>query len=76
MLEVQGQDLVVDFAPTRPETIREKPGERACIATLRRISWFIGKDKELFNGSQVKLVQEAEGLPGGRMQHLNDGTVM
>jgi hypothetical protein len=76
MLEVQGPDLVVDFAPTRPEAIREEPGERACIATLKRISWFVGKDKELFNGCQVKLVQEAEGLPRERLQHHIDVTVM
>jgi hypothetical protein len=59
MLEVHGLNLVVNFAPTWPEAIREEPGKRACIATLRRISWFINKDKELFNGSQInKLVQE------------------
>jgi hypothetical protein len=49
---------------------------RASIATLRRRPWFIGKDKELFNGSQIKLVQEAKSLPGERLQHLIDVTVM
>jgi hypothetical protein len=58
MLVVQGQDLVVNFAPTRPKAIGEELGKRTCIATLRLISWSMGKDKELLNGSQVKLVQE------------------